>query len=69
MAAPGTVALHAQPVAHRVVPAAARAIRWTAGAINKVYGELAATPFDQIGMISREPMGVVAEDTGGGIPA
>ncbi|MEP1216882.1 MAG: aldehyde dehydrogenase [Marinobacter sp.] len=42
------------------VPAAARAIRWTAEAIDKVYGELAATPHDQIGMISREPMGVVA---------
>ncbi|MFC4257769.1 aldehyde dehydrogenase [Marinobacter lacisalsi] len=42
------------------VPATARAIRWTAEAIDKVYGELAATPHDQIGMISREPMGVVA---------
>ncbi|PXX92399.1 aldehyde dehydrogenase PuuC [Marinobacter vulgaris] len=42
------------------VPATARAVRWTAEAIDKVYGELAATPHDQIGMISREPMGVVA---------
>lgn len=42
------------------VPATARAIRWTAEAIDKVYGELAATPPNQIGMISREPMGVVA---------
>ena len=42
------------------VPATARAIRWTAEAIDKVYGELAATPHDQIGMISREPMGVIA---------
>lgn len=42
------------------VPATARAIRWTAEAVDKVYGELATTPHDQIGMISREPMGVVA---------
>ena len=42
------------------VPATARAIRWTAEAIDKVYGELAPTPHNQIGMISREPMGVVA---------
>ncbi|MDX1459034.1 MAG: aldehyde dehydrogenase [Marinobacter sp.] len=42
------------------VPATTRAIRWTAEAIDKVYGELASTPCDQIGMISREPMGVVA---------
>jgi len=42
------------------VPATVRAIRWTAEAIDKVYGELAATPHDQIGMISREPIGVVA---------
>ncbi|TYC59214.1 aldehyde dehydrogenase [Marinobacter sp. BW6] len=42
------------------VTATARAIRWTAEAIDKVYGELAPTPHNQIGMISREPMGVVA---------
>ena len=42
------------------VPATARAIRWTAEAIDKVYGEIAPTPHNQIGMISREPMGVVA---------
>lgn len=42
------------------VPATARAIRWTAEAIDKVYGELAPTPHNQIGMISREPVGVVA---------
>lgn len=52
-----------KPIAHSRavdVPATARAIRWTAEAIDKVYGELAATPHDQIGMISREPVGVVA---------
>ena len=48
---------HARTVA---VPATARAIRWTAEAIDKVYGEIAPTPHNQIGMISREPMGVVA---------
>ncbi|MBO6852125.1 MAG: aldehyde dehydrogenase family protein, partial [Marinobacter sp.] len=52
-----------KPIAHARsvdVPATARDIRWTAEAIDKVYGELAATPHDQIGMISREPIGVVA---------
>ncbi|UZD65724.1 aldehyde dehydrogenase [Marinobacter sp. AN1] len=52
-----------KPIAHSRavdVPATARTIRWTAEAIDKVYGELAATPHDQIGMISREPVGVVA---------
>lgn len=52
-----------KPISHARavdVPATARAIRWTAEAIDKVYGELAPTPYNQIGMISREPMGVVA---------
>ncbi len=52
-----------KPISHARtvdVPATSRAIRWTAEAIDKVYGELAATPHNQIGMISREPMGVVA---------
>jgi acyl-CoA reductase-like NAD-dependent aldehyde dehydrogenase len=52
-----------KPVTHARavdVPATVRAIRWTAEAIDKVYGELAATPYNQIGMISREPVGVVA---------
>ncbi|MDL0431778.1 aldehyde dehydrogenase [Marinobacter sp. TBZ242] len=52
-----------KPISHARavdVPASARAIRWTAEAIDKVYGELAATPHNQIGMISREPMGVIA---------
>ena len=42
------------------VPATARAISWTAEAIDKVYDELAPTPANQIGMITREPMGVVS---------
>lgn len=52
-----------KPISHARtvdVPATSRAIRWTAEAIDKVYGELAPTPHNQIGMISREPMGVVA---------
>lgn len=52
-----------KPISHARavdVPATARAIRWTAEAIDKVYGELAPTPHNQIGMISREPMGVIA---------
>lgn len=45
-----------KPISHARtvdVPATARAIRWTAEAIDKVYGELAPTPHNQIGMISR----------------
>ncbi|SFB82456.1 gamma-glutamyl-gamma-aminobutyraldehyde dehydrogenase [Marinospirillum celere] len=42
------------------IPAAAQAFRWTAEAIDKVYGELAPTPANQLGMITREPVGVVA---------
>jgi acyl-CoA reductase-like NAD-dependent aldehyde dehydrogenase len=52
-----------KPISHARyvdVPATARAIRWTAEVIDKVYGELAPTPHNQIGMISREPIGVVA---------
>ena len=37
----------------------ARVIRWTAEAIDKVYGEVAPTPANQIGMITREAVGVV----------
>lgn len=37
-----------------------RAIRWTAEAIDKVYDELAPTPSDQLGMVTKEPIGVVA---------
>ena len=42
------------------VPAAANAIRWSAEAIDKVYGEVAPTPQGQLGLITREPVGVVA---------
>lgn len=37
-----------------------RCIRWCAEAIDKIYDELAPTPDNEIGMITREPSGVVA---------
>lgn len=38
----------------------AGAIRWNGEAIDKVYDEVAATPHDQLGLVTREPVGVVA---------
>jgi gamma-glutamyl-gamma-aminobutyraldehyde dehydrogenase len=42
------------------VPAAVRCIRWHAEAIDKVYGEVAPTGPDEIGLVTRQPLGVVA---------
>ncbi|MGE8068157.1 aldehyde dehydrogenase [Pseudomonas sp. NPDC089569] len=42
------------------IPGAARAIRWYGEAIDKVYDEIAATAHDQLGLVTREPIGVVA---------
>ena len=42
------------------IPAAANSIRWSAEAIDKVYDEVAPTPHDQLGLVTREPIGVVA---------
>ncbi len=42
------------------VNSAANAIRWSGEAIDKVYDEVAATPHDQLGLVTREPVGVVA---------
>ncbi|KRW61278.1 aldehyde dehydrogenase [Pseudomonas sp. TTU2014-080ASC] len=42
------------------VPAAARAIRWSGEAIDKIYDEVAATPHNELGLVTREPVGVVA---------
>lgn len=42
------------------VAGASRAVRWTGEAIDKVYDEIAQTPHNEIGMITREPVGVVA---------
>ncbi|MGE8069757.1 aldehyde dehydrogenase family protein, partial [Pseudomonas sp. NPDC089569] len=38
------------------IPATANAIRWTAEAIDKIYDEVAATPHDQLGLVTREPL-------------
>jgi 4-guanidinobutyraldehyde dehydrogenase/NAD-dependent aldehyde dehydrogenase len=52
-----------KPIANAInvdIPGAANAIRWSAEAIDKVYGEIAPTPDDQLGLITREAVGVVA---------
>ena len=36
-----------------------RCLTWTAEAIDKIYGEIAPTPPDQLGLVSREAVGVV----------
>jgi len=41
------------------IPASARSIAWYAEAIDKVYDEIAATGPNELGMITREPCGVV----------
>jgi gamma-glutamyl-gamma-aminobutyraldehyde dehydrogenase len=42
------------------VPASVRCMNWTAEAIDKVYGEVAPTGPDELGLITREPLGVIA---------
>ncbi|WP_226503984.1 aldehyde dehydrogenase [Pseudomonas sp. MWU16-30317] len=42
------------------IPGAANALRWSGEAIDKIYDEVAATPHDQLGLVTREPVGVVA---------
>src|SRR5687768_12516344 len=42
------------------VAASVRCMRWTAEAIDKVYGEIAATGPGELGLHTREPLGVVA---------
>ncbi|MFT5705603.1 MAG: gamma-glutamyl-gamma-aminobutyraldehyde dehydrogenase [Shewanella sp.] len=42
------------------VMGAARSIRWSGEAIDKIYDEIAPTAHNEIGMITREPVGVVA---------
>ena len=41
------------------VPGAAQALSWSGEAIDKIYDEVAATPNDQLGLVTREPVGVV----------
>lgn len=51
-----------KPIQHSTgidVGATARAIRWTAEAIDKVYDEIAPTADHELGLITREPVGVV----------
>ena len=56
-----------KPIRHSLrddIPGAARAIRWYAEAIDKVYGEVATTSSHELAMIVREPVGVIAERVG-----
>ncbi len=41
------------------VAATIRCVSWTGEALDKVYGEVAATGQDELGLITREPLGVV----------
>ncbi|PRH82156.1 aldehyde dehydrogenase [Arenimonas caeni] len=41
------------------VAASVRCMSWTGEAIDKVYGEVAATGPDELGLVTREPLGVV----------
>ncbi len=41
------------------IPAAIACVRWTAEAIDKVYGEIAPTAEDHVALVVREPLGVV----------
>jgi 4-guanidinobutyraldehyde dehydrogenase/NAD-dependent aldehyde dehydrogenase len=42
------------------LPGSIDSIRWCAEAIDKIYDEVAATSVDQLGLVIREPVGVVA---------
>ncbi|RJG12889.1 aldehyde dehydrogenase [Pseudomonas cavernicola] len=42
------------------VPGAARSLSWSGEAIDKIYDEVAATPHNELGLVTREPIGVVA---------
>ena len=42
------------------LPGAADSLRWSGEAIDKVYDEVAAPSHDQLGLVTREPVGVVA---------
>ena len=42
------------------VPGASQAIRWSGEAIDKIYDEVAATPHNELGLVTREAIGVVA---------
>ena len=42
------------------VAASVRCMSWTGEALDKVYGEIASTGSDELGLVTREPLGVVA---------
>ncbi|WMJ68557.1 aldehyde dehydrogenase [Stenotrophomonas sp. 24(2023)] len=42
------------------IAGAVRCLAWTAEAVDKLYGELAPTGAQELGLVSREPVGVVA---------
>ncbi|UUC49610.1 aldehyde dehydrogenase [Pseudomonas citronellolis] len=42
------------------LPGAVDSLRWSGEGIDKVYDEVAATPRDQLGLVTREAVGVVA---------
>jgi acyl-CoA reductase-like NAD-dependent aldehyde dehydrogenase len=42
------------------IPASVRALTWSAEAVDKLYGEIAPTPVTELGLITREPLGVIA---------
>ncbi len=41
------------------ISASVRCMSWTGEAIDKVYGEIAATGPDELGLVTREPLGVI----------
>lgn len=41
------------------VASAANSLRWSGEAIDKIYDEVAATPHNELGLVTREPVGVV----------
>lgn len=52
-----------KPIGDSIVvdaPGTAKCVRWYAEAIDKLYDEIAPAPHDVLGMITREPIGVVA---------
>ena len=41
------------------VASSSRCLRWSAEAVDKIYGEIAPTPVSELGLIQREPLGVI----------
>lgn len=52
-----------KPIAHALavdLNGTLRSIRWSAEAIDKIYDEVAPTPDNELGLVTHEPIGVVA---------